>query len=134
MLTLNNKKMSKSTGNNILPKDLISGENKVFKSAYSSNIIRFFFLQAHYRNVLDISEEALKASEKGFNKIVDASEKLESLKENKSPESNYDIEGWINNCYDCMNDDFDTPKLIAEIFTVKLIKFMMRRKALIQKN
>ena len=122
MLTLNNKKMSKSTGNNILPKDLISGENKVFKSAYSSNIIRFFFLQAHYRNVLDISEEALKASEKGFNKIVDASEKLESLKENKSPESNYDIEGWINKCYDCMNDDFNTPKLIAEIFTViKLI-------------
>ena len=122
MLTLNNKKMSKSTGNNILPKDLISGENKVFKSAYSSNIIRFFFLQAHYRNVLDISEEALKASEKGFNKIVDASEKLENLKENKSPESNYDIEGWINKCYDCMNDDFNTPKLIAEIFTViKLI-------------
>jgi len=122
MLTLNNRKMSKSTGNNILPKDLISGENKLFKSGYSSNIIRFFFLQAHYRNVLDISEDALKASEKGFNKIVDASEKLENLKENDSPESSYDIESWINNCYECMNDDFNTPKLIAEIFTIiKLI-------------
>ena len=122
MLTLNNKKMSKSTGNNILPKDLISGDNKLFKSPYSSNIIRFFFLQAHYRNVLDISEDALKASEKGFNKIVDASEKLENLKVNNSPESNYDIESWINNCYECMNDDFNTPKLIAEIFTIiKLI-------------
>jgi cysteinyl-tRNA synthetase len=122
MLTLNNKKMSKSTGNNILPKDLISGKNKLFKKEYSSNAIRFFFLQAHYRNILDLSENALLASEKGYNKIVDASEKLENLKENNSPESNFDLENWINNCYDCMNDDFNTPKLIAEIFTVvKLI-------------
>jgi cysteinyl-tRNA synthetase len=122
MLTLNNKKMSKSTGNNILPKDLISGKNKLFKKEYSSNAIRFFFLQAHYRNILDLSENALLASEKGYNKIVAASEKLENLKENNSPESNFDLENWINNCYDCMNDDFNTPKLIAEIFTlVKLI-------------
>ena len=122
MLTLNNKKMSKSTGNNILPKDLISGKNKLFKKGYSSNAIRFFFLQAHYRNILDLSENALLASEKGYNKIVDASEKLENLKENNSPESDFDLENWINNCYDCMNDDFNTPKLIAEIFTVvKLI-------------
>ena len=122
MLTLNNKKMSKSTGNNILPKDLISGKNKLFKKGYSSNAIRFFFLQAHYRNILDLSENALLASEKGYNKIVDASEKLENLKENNSPESDFDLENWINNSYDCMNDDFNTPKLIAEIFTVvKLI-------------
>ena len=122
MLTLNNKKMSKSSGNNILPKDLISGKNKLFKKGYSSNAIRFFFLQAHYRNILDLSENALLASEKGYNKIVDASEKLENLKENNSPESDFDLENWINNSYDCMNDDFNTPKLIAEIFTViKLI-------------
>jgi len=124
MLTLNNKKMSKSTGNNILPKDLISGKNKLFKSGYSSNVIRFFFLQAHYRNVLDLSENALKASEKAYNKIVDASEKLKGLKENKSPESKFNIESWINDCYECMNDDFNTPKLIAEIF--KIIKLINR--------
>ena len=122
MLTLNNKKMSKSTGNNILPKDLISGKNKLFKNSYSSNVIRFFFLQAHYRNILDLSENALKASEKGYNKIIDASEKLKNLKENNSLDSDFDIQNWINDCYKCMNDDFNTPKLIAEIFTiVKLI-------------
>jgi len=122
MLTLNNKKMSKSTGNNILPKDLISGKNKQFKNGYSSNVIRFFFLQAHYRNILDLSENALKASEKGYNKIIDASEKLKNLKENNSLDSDFDIQNWINDCYKCMNDDFNTPKLIAEIFTiVKLI-------------
>jgi len=122
MLTLNNKKMSKSTGNNILPKDLISGKNKLFKNGYSSNVIRFFFLQAHYRNILDLSENALKASAKGYNKIIDASEKLKNLKENNSLDSDFDIQNWINDCYKCMNDDFNTPKLIAEIFTiVKLI-------------
>ncbi|MBC8303863.1 MAG: cysteine--tRNA ligase [Pelagibacterales bacterium] len=122
MLTLNNKKMSKSTGNNILPKDLISGKNKLFKNGYSSNVIRFFFLQAHYRNILDLSENALKACEKGYNKIIDASEKLKNLKENNSPDNDFDIQNWINDCYKCMNDDFNTPKLIAEIFTiVKLI-------------
>jgi len=124
MLTLNNKKMSKSTGNNILPKDLISGKNKLFKNGYSSNVIRFFFLQAHYRNILDLSENALKASEKGYNKIVDASEKLKTLKENKSLESKFNIQSWINDCYECMNDDFNTPKLIAEIF--KIIKLINR--------
>ena len=122
MLTLNNKKMSKSTGNNILPKDLISGKNKQFKNGYSSNVIRFFFLQAHYRNILDLSENALKASAKGYNKIIDASEKLKNLKENNSLDSDFDIQNWINDCYKCMNNDFNTPKLIAEIFTiVKLI-------------
>ncbi|MFL2628681.1 MAG: cysteine--tRNA ligase [Candidatus Marisimplicoccus sp.] len=124
MLTLNNKKMSKSKGNNILPKDLISGKNKLFKNGYSSNVIRFFFLQAHYRNILDLSENALKASEKGYNKIVDASEKLKTLKENKSLESKINIQSWINDCYECMNDDFNTPKLIAEIF--KIIKLINR--------
>ena len=71
-----------------------------------------------------MSENALKASEKGYNKIVDASEKLKTLKENKSLESKINIESWINDCYECMNDDFNTPKLIAEIF--KIIKLINR--------
>ena len=129
MLTLNNKKMSKSTGNNILPKELISGKNKLFKNGYSPNVIRFFFLQAHYRNVLDLSENALKASEKGYNKIVEAAEKLKKLKENNSSESDFDIQNWIDNCYKCMNDDFNTPKLIAELFTIiKLINRVYDKK------
>ena len=129
MLTLNNKKMSKSTGNNILPKELISGKNKLFKNGYSPNVIRFFFLQAHYRNVLDLSESALRASEKGYNKIVEAAEKLKDLKENKSSESDFDVQNWIDNCYKCMNDDFNTPKLIAELFTIiKLINRVYDKK------
>ena len=71
MLTLNSKKMSKSLGNNILPDELFSGENEFFSKPYDPNTIRFFFLQAHYRNELDISEDAIQASEKGFERLLE---------------------------------------------------------------
>jgi cysteinyl-tRNA synthetase len=72
MLTLNGKKMSKSTGNSILPEEIFNCKNSLFKKAFSPEIIRFFILQAHYRSILDISEDALLASEKGFKKLSEA--------------------------------------------------------------
>lgn len=66
MLTLNGKKMAKSTGNNILPNEMFSGENTIFNKAFSPMVVRFFMLQAHYRSIVDLSENALEASEKGF--------------------------------------------------------------------
>ena len=118
MLTLNNKKMSKSTDNNLLPNELFSGENNFFSKSFSPNVIRFFFLQAHYRNELDISEAALIASEKGFVRLTDMIERIENI---KSIKNNNDkllglIKDWENKCFECLNDDFNTPMLIAEIF------------------
>ena len=118
MLTLNNKKMSKSTNNNLLPNELFSGENNFFSKSFSPNVIRFFFLQAHYRNELDISEAALIASEKGFVRLTDMIERIENI---KSIKNNNDkllglIKDWENKCFECLNDDFNTPMLIAEIF------------------
>ena len=118
MLTLNNKKMSKSTNNNLLPNELFSGENNFFSKSFSPNVIRFFFLQAHYRNELDISEAALIASEKGFIRLIDMIERIGNI---KSIKNNNDkllglIKDWENKCFECLNDDFNTPMLIAEIF------------------
>ena len=118
MLTLNNKKMSKSTDNNLLPNELFSGENDFFSKSFSPDVIRFFFLQAHYRNELDISEAALIASEKGFVRLMDMIERIENI---KSIKNNNDkllglIKDWENKCFECLNDDFNTPMLIAEIF------------------
>ena len=118
MLTLNNKKMSKSTDNNLLPNELFSGENDFFSKSFSPNVIRFFFLQAHYRNELDISEPALIASEKGFVRLMDMIERIENI---KSIKNNNDkllglIKDWEKKCFECINDDFNTPMLIAEIF------------------
>jgi len=118
MLTLNNKKMSKSTGNNILPNELFSGNNDQFSKPYDPNIIRFFFLQANYRSELDISESAIQASEKGFNRLVEIINRLRLAKSVKTKNDKLldTIKKWENSCYDCLNDDFNTPMLIAEIF------------------
>ena len=71
MLTLNGKRMSKSTGNTILPFELFTGSSP-FNKSFSPSVVRFFMLQAHYSGVLDFSNEALVASEKGFRKLMNA--------------------------------------------------------------
>jgi cysteinyl-tRNA synthetase len=117
MLTLNGQKMSKSTGNNILPDEILSSGSPLLAKTFSGSAVKFFMLQAHYRSVLDLSSDALVASEKGFHKIIDAINKLENLK-NFSEQTTFDIKKWSENCYDAMNDDFNTPILIANIFEV----------------
>jgi len=118
MLTLNNKKMSKSLDNNILPDELFSGENDFFSKPYDPNTIRFFFLQAHYRNELDISEDAIQASEKGFKRLVEMIDRLKNIEvsSNNNDDLLSQIKDCEKNCFDCLDDDFNSPMLIAEIF------------------
>ena len=128
MLTMNGKKMSKSTGNNILPGEIFSGENKNISKSYSASVARFFMMQAHYRSILDFSDEALLASEKGFNRLMEAINLLDSLK--ASATSTFDVKVWKQKCYDAMNDDFNTPILIANLFeAVKIINLMHDNKS-----
>ena len=121
MLTLNNKKMSKSTGNNILPSEIINGKNNFFSKPISAEVIRFFILQAHYRSILDISEKALLASEKGFKKLTDSLSLLQNIKPSDKT-IGFDIENWEKLCYDSMNDDFNSPILISNLFSA--VKFI----------
>ncbi|AWG26823.1 cysteine--tRNA ligase [Flavobacterium kingsejongi] len=114
MLTLNGKKMSKSTGNNILPREIFTGNNAALSKAFSPAVARFFMLQAHYRSILDFSNDAILAAEKGFNRLMEA---LESTAEiNPAKTSTLNIETWKQSCYDAMNDDFNSPILIANLF------------------
>ena len=115
MLTLNGKKMAKSTGNNILPGEMFSGENSIFKKAFSPMAVRFFMLQAHYRSIVDLSESALEASEKGFHRLTEGISKLETLPTSEES-SDFNITVWQNKCYAAMNDDFNSPLLIAHLF------------------
>ena len=114
MLTLNGKKMAKSTGNNILPRELITGENSILSKAFSPSVARFFMMQAHYRSILDFSDDAIVAAEKGFNRLMEAMQNLNELTSGTT--STLDIISWKKNCYEAMNDDFNTPILIAHIF------------------
>lgn len=114
MLTLNGKKMSKSTGNNILPDEIYNGGSPFLSKAFSANVARFFMMQAHYRSILDFTNEGILASEKGFNRLLEGLDILKELQPNAS--STIDIANWKQNCYDAMNDDFNTPILIANLF------------------
>jgi cysteinyl-tRNA synthetase len=114
MLTLNGKKMAKSTGNNILPGEILSGKNTILSKAFPASVARFFMLQAHYRSILDFSDEAIVAAEKGYKRLMEAIDSLKQIK--VSPNSTLDIADWKQLCYDAMNDDFNTPILIAHLF------------------
>jgi len=114
LLTLNGQKMAKSTGNNILPAELFSGENPNLSKAYAPSVARFFMMQANYRSVLDFSDEALQAAERGFKRLMDAIVLLPDLPVSES--SSFDVEKWKQDCYDAMNDDFNSPEVIAKLF------------------
>jgi cysteinyl-tRNA synthetase len=133
MLTLNGKKMAKSTGNNILPRELFTGENKNLSKAYAPSVARFFMLQANYRSVLDFSDEALQAAEKAYIKLLEAIQSIEYLETSNS--STIEVSKWKSNCYKAMNDDFNSPVLIAHLFeAVKFINNIKAGKAQITKN
>ena len=129
MLTLNGQKMAKSTGNNILPAEILSGKNDKLTKGFSPSVVRFFMMQAHYRSILDFSNEALLASEKGFLKLMEAVTSLSKI-EATEVVNDFDIIKWKSNCYAAMNDDFNTPILIAELFSaVKYINQIKDNKA-----
>ncbi|MGB7498709.1 MAG: cysteine--tRNA ligase [Moheibacter sp.] len=114
MLTMNGQRMSKSTGNYILPMQLITGDNDFFEKAFRPAVVRFCFLQAHYRSVLDISNDAMIASEKGLNRLMEGIRHLDDLK--SSDKSTFDVSKWLEDCYAAMDDDFNTPILISQLF------------------
>ena len=120
MLELNGARMSKSTGNYINPAELLSGDNTIMSKAYHPAVIRFFMMQASYKSVLDLTDEGLKAAEKGFNRLMDAIDLIGHLK--TSATSSFHVLEWQQKCYDAMNDDFNTPILIATLFDA--VKFI----------
>lgn len=115
MLTLNGQKMAKSTGNNILPDAMFSGDNDIFTKAFTPSVVRFFLLQAHYRSIVDLSEDALLASEKGFIRLQEGMQTLKQLPSSEIT-SGFDFDAWETKCYAAMNDDFNSPILIAQLF------------------
>ncbi|WFB66579.1 cysteine--tRNA ligase [Chryseobacterium sp. WX] len=116
MLTMNSQRMSKSTGNYILPMQLVTGDNDFFEKPFHPSIVRFCFLQAHYRSVLDISNDAMIASEKGFIRLMEAVKVLNSITADDTKQSGFSLKEWKNKAYEALTDDFNSPILIAHLF------------------
>jgi len=127
MLILNGQKMAKSTGNYILPNEIFSGDNKILSKAFSPSATRFFMLQANYRSILDFTNAGLEASDKGYMKLMEALNSLDKIDVSKT--SSIEVNSWKQKCYDAMNDDFNTPVLIANLFeAVKYINLLIDKK------
>jgi cysteinyl-tRNA synthetase len=114
MLNVNGQKMSKSFGNYFLPKEIIEGSTELFDKPYSPDVLRFFMMQAHYRSNLDFTQDALNASEKGYSRLMEAIKLLSKI--TTSETSSIQVSELVDSFYNAMNDDFNTPILIANLF------------------
>lgn len=132
MLNLNGKRMSKSTGNSINPDELFSGKTPLLKKGFHPSVVRFFMMQAHYRSVLDLSNDALMSSEKGYIRLLNGIKIIDSLTHSK--ESSFDVDKWIEKCYSAMDDDFNTPILISHLFeAIKIAHLSANNKCTLSK-
>lgn len=127
MLTVNGQKMSKSLGNSFLPAELFSGNHPLLEQAYSPMTVRFFMLQSQYRSTLDFSNEALKAAQKGYKRLINGLRIIKTLEFIPSDvaideKKKADIEKSIEDFYDAMNDDLNTAVAIASLFN--LLKYV----------
>ena len=115
MLTLNGQRMSKSTGNTLLPDELFSGDTDKLEKGFAPTVVRFFMMQAHYGSQLDFSNDALIAAEKGYNRLMEALKKLDKLQAGNG-DTKFNVADWRKSCYAAMNDDFNSPILISQLF------------------
>jgi cysteinyl-tRNA synthetase len=153
MITINGQKMGKSLGNFITLEEFFTGSHKALEQAYSPMTIRFFILQAHYRGTLDFSNEALQAAEKGLRRLMEGKKTLERLLTSTVPPLPPLVQGGgtipksapssqmggtggpsairnlADSCYAAMNDDFNSPMLIANLFeAVRIVNSVADKK------
>ena len=116
MITINGQKMGKSLGNFITLDEFFTGNHKLLEQAYSPMTIRFFILMAHYRGTVDFSNDALKAAEKAYDRMMDGWKRLNELKAGDSTTVDLSVDELKRKCYEAMNEDLNTPTVIANLF------------------
>ena len=118
MITINGQKMGKSLGNFITLEQFFTGKHESLGQAYSPMTIRFFILSAHYRGTVDFSNDALKAAQKGYERLMDGLGNLDRVQPSKGsqPDTQKFVHELRQHCYDAMNDDLQTPLVISALF------------------
>ena len=135
MLTVNGTRMSKSLGNGFLPHELFTGNHPLLEKAYHAMTVRFFMLQTHYRSTLDFSNEALQASEKGLKRLWDGYENLQKItSETGAAATNIELDEKVQKLIagfdESMNDDFNTAKVLANMFELVPVINSMKDKTI----
>ena len=132
MITINGQKMGKSYGNFINLDEFFHGTHKLLTQAYSPMTIRFFILQAHYRSTVDFSNEALQAAEKGLERLTEAVKGLERITPATQTTGIEGVKDLREKCYTAMNDDLNSPIVIAHLFDgARMINTVLDKKATI---
>lgn len=125
MVTLNGLKMAKSKGNYITLTELFEGKHELLHRAYAPMVVRFFILQAHYGSTIDFSNESLVAAENALKKLEQSCLKLDAIYYSSQASNDIMVENEMtlacDKCYEAMNDDFNTAKLIAALFELSRI-------------
>ena len=135
MITINGTKMGKSLGNFITLEEFFAGSHELLAQSYSPMTIRFFILQAHYRSTVDFSNEALQAAEKGLNRLEEAVSGLERLTPSKETTGIEGVKELRGKCYDALNDDLNSPIVIATLFEgARMINTVLDKKATISSD
>ena len=118
MITINGQKMGKSLGNFITLEQFFTGSHAGLEQAYSPMTIRFFILSAHYRSTVDFSNDALKASEKGLERLMTGLGNLARVPVSDKCDAQTEqfVKQLRQRCYDAMNDDFQTQLVISYLF------------------
>ena len=122
MITINGTKMGKSLGNFITLDEFFNGTHKLLAQAYTPMTIRFFILQAHYRSTVDFGNEALQASEKGLQRLMEAIDALDKITPSATTSEGINVKELRAKCYEAMNDDLNTPIVIAQSFDIMGLK------------
>ena len=127
MLNFNGQKMSKSFGNSILPMEFVTGNHPLLDKGYSPSVVRFLFLQTHYSSELDINIKGLQDAEKGLKKLMEALALITNFElritndNSENQKLSSDIQHLTSSCKEFMDDDFNTARVIANLFEIATI-------------
>jgi cysteinyl-tRNA synthetase len=133
ILTLNGNKMSKSTGNILLPNDIFNGKTFFFRKSFAPSVIRFFLLKSHYRSIVDIHNNVLNTAEIGYYRLIEGLNIIINIPNNNNHNiSSFNVYFWRIKCYEAMNDDLNSPVLISYLFRgVQYIQYIRYGKELL---
>lgn len=114
-VNINDEKMSKSLGNYFLVSELLK--------EFDPMVIRLFLVSSHYRNSINYSLDNINQASKNYERLFNTIKRINQVEIND--DSSKQIQQLLTQINEtskkiitAMDDDFDTPVALAELFTL----------------